>query len=57
MTVFTSVLATVTTLLGVALGGWLASRGQDRGWKRDHDRQWRDIRLTEFGEFARAYRA
>lgn len=44
------------TLLGVALGGWLSVRGQDRMWHRDHARQWRDIRLSVYRDFLAAYR-
>jgi hypothetical protein len=43
-------------LLGVLLGGWLTGRNQDRGWKREHARQWRDIRLATYSEFVSAYR-
>ena len=44
------------TLLGVALGGWLSVRNQDRMWHRDHARQWRDIRLSTYKDFLSAYR-
>lgn len=43
-------------LLGVLLGGWLSIRNQDRLWRRDHARQWRDIRLNAYKEFLAAYR-
>jgi hypothetical protein len=52
-----NVLTAVVTLLAVALGGWVSSRGQDRSWARDHDRQWRDIRLAAFVEFVSAFRS
>lgn len=46
----------VVTLLAVALGGWLSVRNQDRLWRRDHERQWRDIRLSAYKDFLSAYR-
>jgi len=46
----------LVTLSAVALGGWLSLHGQDRLWKRDHARQWRDIRLTAYVEFVEAHR-
>lgn len=46
----------VVTLSAVLLGGWLTTRSQDRFWKRDHARQWRDIRLSAYGEFLTAFR-
>jgi hypothetical protein len=45
-----------TTLIAVALGGWLTSRAQDRIWQRDHQRQWRDIRLTAYTGYLTAFR-
>ncbi|MFD1545989.1 hypothetical protein [Nonomuraea guangzhouensis] len=45
-----------TTLIAVVLGGWLAIRGQDRLWRRDHQRQWRDIRLAAYTSFLNAFR-
>lgn len=44
------------TLLAVLLGGWLSVQNQDRLWRRDHARQWRDIRLTAYRDFLSAYR-
>jgi hypothetical protein len=46
----------VTTLIAVALGGWLTSRAQERIWQRDHQRQWRDIRLTAYTGYLAAFR-
>jgi hypothetical protein len=46
----------LVTLLGVSLGGWLSVRNQDRMWRRDHARQWRDIRLSTYQDFLSAYR-
>ena len=40
-----------TTMLAVLIGGWLTVRAQDRLWRRDQDRQWRDIRLRAYTEF------
>jgi hypothetical protein len=34
----------------------MSFRNQDRLWWRDHDRQWRDIRLATYNEFLSAYR-
>lgn len=44
------------TLAAVALGGWLTSRAQDRLWRRDHLRQWRDIRLASYSSYLTAFR-
>jgi hypothetical protein len=46
----------VVTLVGVSLGGWLSVQNQNRMWRRDHSRQWRDIRLSAYQEFLAAYR-
>jgi hypothetical protein len=45
------------TLFGVVLGGWLTVWNQDRIWRREHARQWRDIRLSAYKDFLSAYRA
>ncbi|MEU7973872.1 hypothetical protein AB0B48_17745 [Micromonospora sp. NPDC049089] len=45
-----------TTMLAVLIGGWLTVRAQDRLWRRDQDRQWRDIRLTAYTDFIGALR-
>lgn len=50
-------LTAVTTLAAVLLGGWLTLRSQDRSWRRDHQRQWRDIRLAAYTGFIDAFRA
>lgn len=47
---------TGTTLVAVLLGGWLTIRGQDRLWRRDHQRQWRDIRLSAYTSYLTAFR-
>ncbi|MFJ3667279.1 hypothetical protein ACIPSE_12565 [Streptomyces sp. NPDC090106] len=52
----TSVFTALVALVGVALGGWLSLRNQDRMWKREHLRQWRDIRLSACNEFLAANR-
>jgi hypothetical protein len=44
------------TLTAVLLGGWLTTRSQDRHWRRDHQRQWRDIRLAAYSEYVSAFR-
>ncbi|WP_414119472.1 hypothetical protein [Streptomyces sp. CWNU-52H] len=41
----------------MALGGWLSLRNQDRMWKRDHERHWRDIRLRTYDDFMRSLRS
>jgi hypothetical protein len=46
----------VTTLVAVLLGGWLTLRSQDRSWRRDHQREWRDIRLAAYISFIDAFR-
>jgi len=45
-----------TTLTAVTLGGWLTTRAQDRLWRRDHQRQWRDIRLSAYTAYLTAFR-
>lgn len=45
-----------TTLVAVVLGGWLTVRAQDRLWRRDHQRQWRDIRIDAYIRFLTAFR-
>lgn len=56
MNLTASAVTAIVTLVGVALGGWLTLRNQDRLWRRDHARQWRDIRLSAYTEFLSAYR-
>lgn len=51
-----SAITAVVTLLAVLLGGWLSVHNQDRTWRRDHSRQWRDIRLAIYQDFLSAYR-
>lgn len=50
------VVTAVTTLGAVLLGGWLTIRSQDRVWRRDHRRQWRDIRLAAYTSYLTAFR-
>lgn len=45
-----------TTLLAILIGGWLTVRAQDRLWRRDQERQWRDIRLNAYTDFIGAVR-
>jgi hypothetical protein len=52
----TTATTAAVALLGVLLGGWLTGRNQDRSWRREHARQWRDIRLATYSEFVSAYR-
>ncbi|MEU7141693.1 hypothetical protein ABZ942_19740 [Nocardia sp. NPDC046473] len=56
MSVLGNAISALAVLLGVLLGGWLAVRNQERQWRRDHERQWRDIRLSTYNEFVSAYR-
>lgn len=56
MDVMATALTAVVTLVAVVLGGWLSLRGQDRSWRRDHARQWRDIRLEAYKDFIIAFR-
>lgn len=44
------------TLIAVLLGGWMTTRSQDRRWQRDHQRQWRDIRLATYSGYGSAFR-
>lgn len=46
----------VVTFGAVALGGWLTVRSQDRLWRQDHARQWRDVRLNAYSAFLAAFR-
>jgi hypothetical protein len=57
MSLVSSATTAIATLLGVLLGGWLTMRNQDRLWRRDSARQWRDIRLNAYTNFLAAYRA
>jgi hypothetical protein len=56
MDISATIVTAAVTLLGVTLGGWLTVWNQDRLWRREHARQWRDIRLTAFQNFLTAYR-
>ncbi|WP_157877960.1 hypothetical protein [Streptomyces torulosus] len=56
MSILSTSITAVVALLGVVLGGWLSIHNQDRLSRRDHARQWRDIRLAAYKEFAAAYR-
>lgn len=56
MSVAGNAITAVVALAGVLLGGWLTLRNQDRAWRREHARQWRDIRLATYAEFLTAYR-
>ncbi|MET9410320.1 hypothetical protein ABZX90_31875 [Streptomyces sp. NPDC002935] len=56
MNVVSNAITAVVTLFAVLLGGWLSTRNQDRLWRREHARQWRDIRLAVYRDFLTAYR-
>ncbi|GAA1980249.1 hypothetical protein [Kitasatospora viridis] len=56
MDLLNSGITALVTLLAVMLGGWLSTRAQDRLWRRDHARQWRDIRLATYRDFLTAFR-
>jgi hypothetical protein len=56
MDVASTIVTATVTLLAVTLGGWLTLWNQDRLWRREHARQWRDIRLSAYQEFFSAYR-
>jgi hypothetical protein len=49
-------ISAATTLIAVMLGGWLTVRAQERLWRRDHQRQWRDIRLEAYMKYLTAFR-
>ncbi|MET9364436.1 hypothetical protein ABZX93_26450 [Streptomyces sp. NPDC006632] len=51
-----TVVAGLAGLAGVILGGWLSMRGQDRMAQREHERQWRDVRLRFYYDFLAAHR-
>ncbi len=57
MDVASIAITAAVTLLAVALGGWLTVWNQDRIWRREYARQWRDIRLSAYKDFLSAYRA
>ena len=57
MEITATILTATVTLAAVALGGLLTIRTQDRIWRRDHSRQWRDIRLPAYSEFVSAVRS
>jgi hypothetical protein len=50
------VVTATLTLLAVLLGSWLSMRVQERLWRRDEARQWRDIRLDALNNFLTAFR-
>lgn len=56
MNVWGNVITAVVALVGVLLGSRMSFRNQDRLWWRDHERQWRDIRLSTHNDFLSAYR-
>ncbi|MGW3543519.1 hypothetical protein ACWDNI_23665 [Nocardia niigatensis] len=51
------IVTAVTAVISAGLGGWLTIRAQDRLWRRDHQRQWRDIRLAAYTDHVNAVRA
>jgi hypothetical protein len=51
-----NVVTVLVTLVAVLLGGLLSVLGQDRLSRREHLRQWRDIRLKAYEDFLSAYR-
>ena len=57
MDVASIAITAAVTLLGVTLGEWLSVWNQDRIWRREYARQWRDIRLSAYKDFLSAYRA
>ena len=56
MSVLGNAISALAVLSGVLLGGWLTIRNQERQGRRDHQREWRDIRLSSYKEFSAAYR-
>ncbi|WP_156161959.1 hypothetical protein [Nocardia vulneris] len=56
MNIWGNAMSALAVLCGVVLGGWLSTRNQDRQWRRDHQREWRDIRLSAYHDFVAAYR-
>ncbi|MFF2555120.1 hypothetical protein ACFVUS_29235 [Nocardia sp. NPDC058058] len=53
----TVIVTAVTALISAGLGGWITLRAQDRLWRRDRQRQWRDIRLAAYTDHVNAVRA
>ncbi len=49
-------LSGVLALVGVGLGGVLSLRAQDRAWRREEVRRWRDARRATYAEFVAAVR-
>ncbi|MFE0155192.1 hypothetical protein ACFWY5_49205 [Nonomuraea sp. NPDC059007] len=49
-------LSGLIALAGVGLGGLLSSRAQDRAWKREEQRRWREARRSTYGDFVAAVR-
>ena len=49
-------LSGLMALAGVGFGGLLSSRAQDRAWRREELRLWRDARRRTYGEFVAAVR-
>ncbi|MFF4880925.1 hypothetical protein [Micromonospora sp. NPDC000668] len=56
MSLIQACVTATTTMLAVLIGGWLTVRAQDRLWRRDQDRHWRDIRLNAYTDFIGAVR-
>ena len=56
MGVVGSSITAVVALVGVLIGGGLTLYNQDRAWRRERDRQWRDIRLATYADFLAAHR-
>jgi hypothetical protein len=49
-------LSGLIALAGVGFGSLLSSRAQDRAWRREEQRLWRDVRRTTYGDFTAAVR-
>ncbi|MGW4844944.1 hypothetical protein [Nocardia brasiliensis] len=56
MNMWGNAISALAVLSGVILGGWLSTRNQERQARRDHHREWRDIRLSAYNDFVAAYR-
>jgi len=46
----------LVALVGVILGGLITTYNQERLWRRDEARRWRETRLTVYTDFLAAYR-
>jgi hypothetical protein len=51
-----AILSSIVALIGVWIGGRLAFRTQEKGWKQAESQRWRDLRQATYGDFLGAVR-